>query len=64
MPYSYATALLDLSKQKSAVEPIHQDVETLSTMLRSNEAIKDFMLNPVRRVAPPARAGLSSDVAH
>jgi ATP synthase F1 delta subunit len=44
---SYAAALVELAQSKNALEAIHSDVDTLSSMMRDNEALVTFMTNPV-----------------
>eukprot|EP01023_Acetabularia_acetabulum_P002438 TRINITY_DN1097_c0_g1_i3.p2 TRINITY_DN1097_c0_g1~~TRINITY_DN1097_c0_g1_i3.p2 ORF type:complete len:227 (-),score=43.05 TRINITY_DN1097_c0_g1_i3:92-772(-) len=44
---SYAGALVDLSKEKNALEEVHTDMDTLSSVLKNDEALKEFLVNPV-----------------
>lgn len=44
---SYASALVDLAQQKNALEAIHSDMDTLSSMMRDNSTMVSFMTNPL-----------------
>eukprot|EP01025_Chloroclados_australasicus_P059114 TRINITY_DN7462_c4_g1_i1.p1 TRINITY_DN7462_c4_g1~~TRINITY_DN7462_c4_g1_i1.p1 ORF type:complete len:278 (+),score=33.50 TRINITY_DN7462_c4_g1_i1:2-835(+) len=44
---SYAGALVDLSKEKDALEAVHTDMDTLSRVLQNDEGLKEFLMNPV-----------------
>lgn len=43
---SYANALVDLAQSKNALEAIHSDVDSLSTFMKENADIKNFLSNP------------------
>eukprot|EP01026_Neomeris_dumetosa_P033588 TRINITY_DN26859_c1_g1_i4.p2 TRINITY_DN26859_c1_g1~~TRINITY_DN26859_c1_g1_i4.p2 ORF type:complete len:221 (+),score=39.87 TRINITY_DN26859_c1_g1_i4:109-771(+) len=44
---SYAGAILELSQQKGVLDVVHSDMDTLSSVLKNDEALKDFLINPV-----------------
>jgi len=47
VPGAYANALLELGQSKNALEPIHADVDALSSLLRDNKQFQQFVYNPV-----------------
>ena len=47
MGSAYAVALVDLAKSKDALEEVHADVDALTSILKENETLNEFLLNPI-----------------
>lgn len=43
---SYAKALCDLAEEKSKLEPIHADVDSIANLLKENQKLRELIMNP------------------
>eukprot|EP01026_Neomeris_dumetosa_P027407 TRINITY_DN2227_c0_g2_i1.p2 TRINITY_DN2227_c0_g2~~TRINITY_DN2227_c0_g2_i1.p2 ORF type:complete len:226 (-),score=45.28 TRINITY_DN2227_c0_g2_i1:284-961(-) len=44
---SYAGGLVELAKSKNVLQEVHTDMDTLSNVLKSDEGLREFLVNPV-----------------
>jgi len=44
---AYAVALVDLAKSKDVLEAVHADVDALASILKEDETLNEFLMNPI-----------------